>query len=77
MKKLPDRTHKFALPLCTTFFMTFLVSGVVTYRVLGWDERMITNWMASWMISWVIAAPTMYFVMPMVRRLLDRVITPG
>ena len=57
--------------------MTFLVSGVVTYRVLGWDERMITNWMASWMISWVIAAPTMYFVMPMVRRLLDRVITPG
>ncbi len=54
--------------------MTFLVSGVATYRVLDWDERMVANWMASWMISWVIAAPTMYFVMPMVRRLLDRII---
>jgi hypothetical protein len=74
VKKLPARVHKFALPLGTTFFMTFLVSGVATYRVLGWDERMVTNWMESWMVSWVIAAPTMYFVMPMVRRLLDRFI---
>ena len=74
MKKLPARAHKFALPLGTTLFMTFLVSGVATYRVLGWDERMVVNWMESWMISWVIAAPTMYFVMPMVRRLLDRIV---
>ncbi|MDI1284751.1 MAG: DUF2798 domain-containing protein [Reyranella sp.] len=54
--------------------MTFLVSGVATYRVLGWDVRMVNNWMASWMISWAVAAPTMYFVMPLVRRTLDRII---
>jgi hypothetical protein len=77
VKKLPARAYKFALPIGTSFFMTFLVSGVATYRVLGWDERMITNWMASWMVSWVIAAPTMYFAMPMVRRLLDRIIDHG
>jgi hypothetical protein len=33
---------------------------------------MFRDWMSSWMISWVIAAPTMYFVMPKVRRTLDR-----
>jgi hypothetical protein len=54
--------------------MTFLVSGVSTYRALGWAPRMLNDWMSSWMISWVIAAPTMYFAMPLVRRLLDRFI---
>jgi hypothetical protein len=74
VKKLPARYHRFALPICTTFFMTFLVSGVATYRVLGWDMKMVSNWMESWMISWTIAAPTMYLVMPLVRRTLDRFI---
>lgn len=72
VKKLPASWHKYALPVCTTFFMTFLVSGVATWRALGFNAQMVRDWMSSWMISWVIAAPTMYFVMPVVRRLLDR-----
>jgi hypothetical protein len=74
VKKLPARYHRRALALGTSFFMTFLVSGVATYRVLGWDKKMFTTWMASWVISWAIAAPTMYFVMPLVRRTIDRFI---
>lgn len=74
VKKLPAAWHKYALPICTTFFMTFLVSGVATWRALGVNPQMFRDWMSSWMISWVIAAPTMYFVMPMVRRTLDRVV---
>jgi hypothetical protein len=30
--------------------------------------------MFSWMISWAVAAPTMYFVMPLVCRTLDRLV---
>ena len=74
MKKLPARCHKYALPLGTAFFMTFLVTGVATYRVLGWDKAMIEMWFTSWMIAWAIAAPTMYFAMPLVRRALSKVI---
>ena len=74
MKKLPARCHKYALPLGTSFFMTFLVTGVATYRVLGWDKAMIEMWFSSWMIAWAIAAPTMYFAMPRVRRALSKVI---
>ena len=74
MKKLPARTLKFALPLGTTFFMTFLVTGVATYRALGWDARMFEMWGTSWMLAWAIACPAMYFVMPLVRRALTRVI---
>ena len=74
VKKLPARYHRFALPVGTTFFMTFLVTGVATWRVLGWDLAMFEMWFTSWMIAWAIAAPTMFFVMPAVRRALGRLI---
>ena len=75
VKKLPFRTYKYLLPLVTTFVMTFIVTGVATWRVLGWDLRMFEMWFSSWMIAWVVAAPTMYFVMPLVRRGLDRIVS--
>lgn len=74
MKKLPNRWFKYALPLGTTFFMTFLVTGVATWRALGWDLRMFEMWFTSWMIAWTIAAPTMFFMMPVVRRALSHLI---
>ena len=52
--------------------MTFLVSGVATWRALGMVPGMVGTWMVSWMISWAIAYPTMYFMMPVVRRWLLR-----
>ena len=74
MKKLPASTLRFALPLGTTFFMTFLVSGFATWRALGTVPGMLGTWMVSWMISWAIAFPTMLIMMPIVRRWLLRVI---
>ena len=65
---------RFALPLGTTFFMTFLVSGFATWRAIGTAPGMVGTWMVSWMISWAIAYPTMYFMMPIVRRWLLRII---
>lgn len=74
MKKLSSRYHKYALPIGTSFFMTFLVTGVATWRVLGWDRTMFKMWLSSWMIAWVIAAPTMFVMMPVVRRALSHII---
>ena len=68
VKKLPSSTLRFALPLGTTFFMTFLVSGFATWRAIGMAPGMV----GTWMISWAIAYPTMYFMMPIVRRWLLR-----
>jgi len=74
LKKLPASLHRFAVPLGTSFFMTFLVSGVATCRAIGPGESLLSTWMSSWMIAWVIASPTMYFMMPVVRRALSCVI---
>jgi hypothetical protein len=65
---------RFALPLGTSFFMTFLVSGVATWRAIGPGESLIGTWMASWMISWAVAYPTMMLAMPWVRGFLARII---
>ena len=70
VKKLPASLHRFALSVGTSFFMTFLVSGIATWRAIGPGESLL----GTWMIAWVIAAPTMYVMMPIVRRALARVI---
>ena len=46
---------RFALPMGTTFFMTFLVSGVATWRAIGPGESLMEKWMTSWLIAWFIA----------------------
>ena len=65
---------RFALPMGTTFFMTFLVSGVATWRAIGPDESLLEKWMTSWLIAWFIAWPTMVVMMPRVRGFLSRFI---
>ena len=65
---------RFALPLGTSFFMTFLVSGVATIRAIGLVPGVIGTWMVSWIISWAIAFPTMLVMMPRVRRWLGYLI---
>jgi hypothetical protein len=74
VKKLPARTLRFAVPLGTSLVMTFLVSGIATLRAIGFDDELMAKWMSSWMIAWAIAFPTMLVMMPLVRRLLLRVI---
>lgn len=74
VKKLAPRYMRYALPLCLTFIMTFLVSGVATIRALGLADGVFAKWAESWMFSWCIAFPTMFFLLPVVRRLLGHVI---
>jgi Protein of unknown function (DUF2798) len=74
MKKLPARLNRYAVSLGTSFFMTFLVSGVATYGALGWGPGVLATWMVSWMISWAVAFPTMLVMMPVVRRAVAKII---
>jgi len=54
--------------------MTFLVSGVATWRALGMVPGLIETWMTSWMISRAVAFPTMLVMMPRVRAFMARLI---
>lgn len=74
MKKLPARTMHIAMPLALTFVMTLIVSGIATIRAIGFEPGVTARWMESWMASWMVAFPTMLFLMPVMRRLLSRLI---
>jgi hypothetical protein len=74
MKKLPASYMRYALPAGTAVFMTFLVSGVATWRAVGWTDGMVGTWMSSWGIAWLVAYPTMLVMMPLVRRWLGLII---
>jgi hypothetical protein len=74
VKKLPARYMRLALPAGTSFFMTFMVSGVATWRALGPAPGVFRIWLESWMIAWAVALPTMLVMMPLVRRWLGRLI---
>ena len=74
VKKLPASWMRFAVPLGTSFFMTFLVSGVATWRAIGLVPGLFWTWMSSWMIAWAVAFPTMVVMMPRVRWFLAKLI---
>lgn len=74
MRKLPAKAARFLLPLVLTFFMTCIVSGLSTWLVIGGSPGWGIAWLRAWMSSWAIAFPTMLFVMPLARRIVDALV---
>jgi hypothetical protein len=59
-----------------TFLMTNVVSGVSTWRAVGFAANFIELWMSAWMLSWLIAFPVVLFVMPLSRRIVAALVEP-
>lgn len=74
MTKLPARHAPVVTGLLLTCLMTFVVSGVSTLLALGPTVEFLARWPGAWMASWAIAFPTILFVMPLVRRLVARLV---
>ena len=75
-RRLPPR---FLLPV-TGFIlagiMTIMISGISTLLALGPGAEFLARWPIAWITSWVIAFPTVLVVLPMVRRLVARIVAP-
>lgn len=73
-RRLPAR---YTLPV-TGFFltaiMTFVISGISTLMALGPTQAMLAAWPPAWLTSWVFAFPTVLIVLPLVRRLVARLV---
>ena len=76
MRRLPAR---FALPVTgffLTLIMTCIISGISTALALGPTGAFLRQWPVAWMSSWVVAFPTVLVVMPLVRRIVLRLVAP-
>ncbi len=56
-------------------FMTLVVSGVSTWRVLGLAEWVFGLWMSAWLASWIVAFPVILLAAPVTRRLVGRLVS--
>ncbi|MGD9969115.1 MAG: DUF2798 domain-containing protein [Sulfuricurvum sp.] len=50
-------------------FMSFIMSGAITYINLGWVDHFLSIWLHAWIVAYAIAFPTILLVFPFARRL--------
>lgn len=72
--KLPPKYAMLVMPLCMSGLMSGVISFVNTLRALGWVPGLPSIWLGNWMLSWLIAFPTVLLVMPLVKRITQRLV---
>jgi len=67
--------HLFGLVL--SGLMSFVVSGISTFRAVGWVDGFAGLWSGAWLTAWLLAFPIVLFVAPLARRLVQRLLSPS
>lgn len=68
---------RFATPLFSLFLsgmMSFIISGISTFRAAGLADNFVRLWAGAWAVSWLIAFPTVMVVAPLARRMVQRLV---
>ncbi|PCD77975.1 DUF2798 domain-containing protein [Pseudothioclava arenosa] len=69
---IPARYSHFLFSLILSGLMSFLVSGIATFRATGLVENFPQLWIGAWLPSWLLAYPAVLIVAPFARRLTQR-----
>jgi hypothetical protein len=54
--------------------MSLVVSGISTFRAVGWVPHYLALWTSAWLTAWLVAFPIVLIAVPMVRRWTDRLL---
>ncbi len=54
-----------------SLLMSFLVSGISTFRTAGLADQFMALWLGAWLPSWLIAFPVALVVAPVTRRIVN------
>jgi len=65
----PFWTRHYLFSLFISGMMSFLVSGVATYRALGLSDTFMGSWFAAWLPSWGVAFAAVLLVGPLARKM--------
>lgn len=66
---MPARFAPVLFGFILSALMSFLVSGIATFRNAGLVEGFLGLWVSAWLPSWLIAFPVVLVVAPIARRL--------
>ncbi|MCV6585442.1 MAG: DUF2798 domain-containing protein [Marinibacterium sp.] len=56
--------------------MSFIVSGLATWRAIGFAPNFLGDWLSAWSFSWPVAFAIVLVLAPRVRRLVARMVRP-
>jgi len=65
---LPRRSAPVLFGLILSGLMSLLVSGITTYRAVGFGEGYAGLWIGAWLTAWLVAFPVVLVVAPVTRR---------
>lgn len=76
--KLPAGTRFIVTPMILSLLMSGVVASIATIRALGLAPDLAASILKAWAMSYVVAFPSALVVMPIVRRIVDRLVeAPG
>ena len=65
---MPARFAPIAFGFVLSGLMSFIVSGIATFRNAGLIDGFFSLWIGAWLPSWLIAFPVVLVVAPVARR---------
>ncbi|MDO5667612.1 MAG: DUF2798 domain-containing protein [Alcaligenaceae bacterium] len=78
LPKLPPKSIHWLMPLLLSGLMSGVISAYNTLKNLGFIDGVTAIWFNNWTQSWMIAFPLVMVVLPLLRRVVGRMIaTPS
>jgi membrane protein implicated in regulation of membrane protease activity len=71
---IPSRYAPALSGLILSGLMSFVVSGISTFRAAGWGPGFMGLWTGAWLTAWVLAFPIVLVVAPVARRFAQRLV---
>ena len=71
---IPARFAPVAFGFVLSALMSFLVSGISTFRTAGLVDGFSSLWIGAWLPSWLVAFPVVLVVAPVARRVVQRLV---
>lgn len=69
---IPARFAPILFGFILSGLMSCMVSGLSTFRALGFGAEFPAAWAGNWLLSWAIAFPVVLVVAPITRRLVGK-----
>jgi hypothetical protein len=71
---MPARFAPVLFGFVLSSLMSFIVSGISTFRNAGPVDGFFNLWVGAWLLSWLIAFPTVLVVAPVARRIVNSLV---
>ena len=65
---LPKKSAPALFGLILSGLMSLLVSGISTYRAVGFVDGYAGLWLGAWLAAWLVAFPVVLVAAPLARR---------